>query len=212
MTDYGCKVCRVLDERELEGYDETLLDRWLADGPGRMGYRALARWLNTTMLRREMDMAGLTTLGDEAASKYDRLTADDDTVSAEVRSSLRTDGVPIDELEADFVSYGVVRTHLTECLGAERDPEPDSDWERDALSITRQHAETKAAEAIRSLENKGELEAVGDISVNVTFELECAETHRTVALERALRRGYISRPESDSADLEASVSTGGDGS
>lgn len=222
MTDHGCKVCRVLADRGLAGYDEKLLDRWLADGSRRMGYRSLAKWLNVTMLRREMDMAGISTLGDEAASKYERLTGAD-AVADEVRSALRTEGVPIDGLEADFVSYGVVRTHLVDCLGAEREPDGDGDWEREALEITREHAQRKAGEAIRSLVNKGELRSRGDLNVLVTLEVECEESHRKIPVERALRRGYVSDPETDDgveetdaddadgAGVSPEPATGGDG-
>lgn len=203
MIGNGCKVCRVLDERDMGGYDERLAERWRAEGPNRMGYRALATWLNTTMLRREMDAAGLSTLGDEAESRYERLTTEDETVASEVRSTFRTEGVPIDDLVDDFVSYGVVRTHLLECLDLDRPEQSPSDWEKDALSITRQHAESKASEAVTSLVNKGAIRAAGSIDVSVSIELECTETHQKVPLERALRRGYVSRPEATAASPDA---------
>jgi hypothetical protein len=65
MSEYGCKVCRVLDEYGMERYEEQLLEQWQADPPNRKGYRQLAEWFNTLMLRREMDRAGLSTLGGE---------------------------------------------------------------------------------------------------------------------------------------------------
>jgi len=73
MSEYGCKVCRVLDEYDMERYEEQLLEQWQADSSQRKGYRKLSEWFNTLMLRREMDRAGLSTLGDEAESKYERL-------------------------------------------------------------------------------------------------------------------------------------------
>jgi len=77
MDEHGCKVCRVLDERNMERYGSQLVERWQDDRPQRMGYRKLARWLNVTILRREMDRAGLSTLGNEATSKYERLRGDE---------------------------------------------------------------------------------------------------------------------------------------
>ncbi|WP_336000754.1 rod-determining factor RdfA [Halorientalis halophila] len=192
MTEYGCKVCRILDERDMERYERRLVDQWQADAAQRKGYRQLAEWLNTMMLRREMDRAGLSTLGNEPESKYERLTGDDETVAAEVRRDLRGEGIDVDELDADFVSYGVVRTHLTDCLGLERDVEA-TDWEADAIEYTREHATGKLEDAVRSLVSKGNLAACGDVEVHVSFEVECEECHTQVPVERALRRGYITR-------------------
>jgi len=83
MSEYGCKVCRVLDEYDMERYEEQLLEQWQADSSQRKGYRKLSEWFNTLMLRREMDRAGLSTLGDEAESKYERLQSDE-AIAAEV--------------------------------------------------------------------------------------------------------------------------------
>ena len=105
------------------------------DPPQRKGYRQLAEWFNTLMLRREMDRAGLSTLGDEAESKYDRLRSDE-AIAEEVAMELANAGVPIDRLRDDFVSYGVIRTRLKECLDS--DVELSSgNWEEEAIEITR---------------------------------------------------------------------------
>jgi hypothetical protein len=113
MSDDGCKVCRVLERWGMERYDDRMVEQWRGPPEERLGYRKLAEWLNVTMLERGMDRSGMNTLGEEAESKYRRLTGDDETTAREVREDLRERGVPIDDLLADFVSYGVVRTHLT---------------------------------------------------------------------------------------------------
>lgn len=193
MSDHGCKVCRVLDEYGMEGYENRLLEQWQADPPQRKGYRRLAEWFNTLMLRREMDRAGLSTLGDEAESKYERLRSDE-PIAEEVATELENKGVPIDRLRDDFVSYGVIRTHLKECLDS--DVELSSgEWERDAIEISRNHATTKITEAVRSLRNKGQLAAGGDVSVSVSVELECENCHASVPVDRAIRREYVCRCE-----------------
>lgn len=193
MSEYGCKVCRVLDEYGMERYEEQLLEQWQADPPQRKGYRQLTEWFNTLMLRREMDRAGLSTLGDEAESKYERLRSDE-PIAEEVATELAKAGLPIDRLRDDFVSYGVIRTHLKECLDS--DVELSSgDWERDAIEISRDHAKSKITEAVRSLRNKGELTAGGDVTVSVSVEVECENCHARVPADRAIRRGYVCRCE-----------------
>jgi hypothetical protein len=112
------------------------------------------------------------------------------TVAEEVATELGNAGVPIADLRDDFVSYGVVRTHLKECLGADVDL-PSGDWEREALEISRSHAATKVEEAVRSLRNKGRLAAGGDVDVSVTVELECERCHTRVPAARAVRREYV---------------------
>lgn len=189
MSTYGCKVCRVLDEYGMERYEEQLLEQWQADTSQRKGYRQLAEWFNTLMLRREMDRAGLSTLGDEAESKYERLQSDE-AIAEEVATELANAGVPIERLRADFVSYGVIRTHLKECL--ESDVNLSSgEWEQKAIEISQDHASTKITEAVRSLRNKERLTAGGDVTVSVTAELECENCHARVPADRAIRRGYV---------------------
>lgn len=192
MTAGGCKVCRVTEKWGVTSADEELLARWRGEGCDRQGYRKLAEWLNVSLLRREMNRTGLATIGGEARSRYRRLEDESETAE-EVRELLRTSGVPIDELERDFVSYGVVRKHLMECLEAERDESGGGDaaWAPDALAYTQRHAASKAADAVRALVNAGRLEAVDQPAVTVTVELTCPSCSRTVPVEEALERGRL---------------------
>ena len=188
MTDYGCKVCRVLDERGLNRLDEELVARWHGESSERMGYRRLADWLNTTLLRREMERAGVPTGGDEARSRYDRLRGDDDTADA-VGDLLRREGVTVDSVREDFVSYSVVRTHLRDCLGEERDSSPPADWETDRLEGLQAYTTDEAADAIRSLVNKGALSAGGEIEPVVSIRVTCSACGVTVPVDDALAAG-----------------------
>jgi hypothetical protein len=184
-----CKVCRVLAKYGNEGYDERLLSQWTAPRPERKGYRQLARWLNVDLLRQRMDGVGMNTLGGEVESKYDRLRAED-TTAAELERQLAAAGIDVEELTDDFVSYGVVRRHILECLDASRE-ETSTEWEPRAIDIATDRAETKVGEAVRSLLNKGDLEGGDEVTVHVETELECERCHTRVPLARALRRGSV---------------------
>lgn len=190
MSEYGCKVCRVLDERDIDRLDRRLVERWRGDDGERLGYRRLATWLNVTLVRREMERAGLPTVGNEARSRYDRLTGDDPDVRAEVRRLLRTAGVPVEGLERDFVSYGVVRTHLRECLDAERDPDEPADWEADAVAYAREEATERVGAAVRSLARKDRL-SVGDPAVSVTVRVRCGRCGASRPASDAVRSGVV---------------------
>lgn len=197
MTEHGCKLCRIIAEREMGDYEQRLVDHWYGETGQRKGYRKLAEWFNVTLLRREMDKAGLSTLGDEAESKYKRLQRGD-AVAEEVRQILRRNGLPVERIKSDFVSYGVVRTHLTECLDEEYQHER-TDWERDAIERAKSHATTKITEAVQAAVSNGKLNAVGDVSVDMSVDLECEETHVSVPVDQALRRGYVSNPDADNS-------------
>lgn len=170
-TEYGCKVCRVLAERGLEDYGRRLLAQWRGEDGDRKGYRQLSRWLNVSLLRREMEAAGLSTLGDEPASKYDRLRSDDH--ADEVATLLEREGIDVGRLRSDFVSYGVVRTHILDCLDEEYEPTPQSGWETDTIEIARDHAATKIGEAVSALAGKDEIGVGNDVTVHQDIEVEC---------------------------------------
>lgn len=187
-ASYGCKVCRVLSERDLEHYDERLLSEWR--GEERKGYRQLARWLNVTLLRREMDRAGVSTLGNEAESKYERLQGDGATAD-EVTDILKREGIGIESLQNDFVSYGVIRTHIKDCLGAEFEPRESAEWEQESIEIATSHARDKIDSAVQSMVNKGKLSAGSDVTLHLDIELECEECRTRIPLRRAERRGTV---------------------
>lgn len=190
MTEHGCKVCRVLAERDLEHLNSELVARWHGEAGERMGYRRLADWLNRAFLRTEMEIVGMPTAGGEVRSRYERLVGDDaaadDEEAAEIRRLLTRGGVAVDDLLDDFVSYSVVRTHLTECLGESREPSPAIDWEEDQLAQLEEYASAEAADAVRSLVNKGKLTAGGQVEANVSVAVTCSACGVAVPFEEAL--------------------------
>lgn len=193
MTEHGCKVCRVLAERDLEHLDSELVAHWHGETGERMGYRRLADWLNAQFLRTEMEIVGMPTTGGEVRSRYERLVggdnAADDDEAAEMRRLLTRGGVAVDDLLDDFVSYSVVRTHLTECLGESRDPSSAFDWEEDQIAKLEAYASGEAAEAVRSLINKEELTAGGEVEATVSVAVTCSACGVSVAFEEALEAG-----------------------
>lgn len=192
MSEYGCKVCRVLSERDLDHLDDELVARWQGDGYERMGYRRLATWLNVSLLRREMDRAGVPTIGGEARSRYERLTDEDPRTAAEVHDLLRTAGIPVDDLERDFVSYGVVRTHLLECLDLEIDQEhSNGDWGADTLAYLREDATEKATDAVRSLVRNDRVAVGAGPTVSISIDLECEQCGAVRPASEALNAGAV---------------------
>lgn len=189
MTEHGCKVCRVVEEHGLARFDEELSMRWHGESGERMGYRRLADWLNTMLLRREMERVGMPTGGGEAASRYERLVDSDDHTTGEVHRLLDRGGVAVDELLDDFVSYSVVRTHLLDCLDEDRTVSSPSNWETTRLEQLQAYATEEAGDAVRSLVNKEQLTAGGTVEPSVSVTLHCSACDAAVPFDEAIAAG-----------------------
>jgi hypothetical protein len=90
---------------------------------------------------------------------------------------LQKQGIDVDQLQSDFVSYGTVRRHLKNCLGVEREsPEADDPAETGAQRIAALQNRTVAVteNTLSQLASAGEL-AAGDIDVFVDITVSCSE-------------------------------------
>ena len=207
MSEDGCKVCRLRREYDLERLDETLLERWQRP-KDRQGYRQLATYVNATLLEYELERAGVYTLEPAAIALYERLVDGD----AEIMRKLRLEEVPLDRLERDFVSYGVIRTHLTECLGAEwSGTERTTEWERETLETVVPRLVDRSTDAIRSLVERGEIDVPETVEVAVETTVRCPTCDETAAVEALLEGGPLcdcSSSERESAATATDEPTG----
>lgn len=195
-----CKVDRIIDRYALaeadpqhDCIDDGLLDRWLGEsGHTSMGYRSLTEWFNKRVLRRAFDQNGRDTLASRIDHEYTALTGEDDLLRQDVLESLEADGIDARALRDDFVSWGTMRTHLTECLdGDKQTDEADSDWERDTVAMAKSFATEKTESALSSLATKGKLDGVDSSSVAVQIQLHCDHCPTRVPFEVALEQGYV---------------------
>lgn len=110
------KVLRLLTKYNLGEIGDQLVDRWTASGDDRMSLRALAEYFNHAILRAAMAESGLQPLDGEVANTYRLLTDDEVTEADRMRAQrrLEREGVDVDELRRDFVTYQAIRTYLTE--------------------------------------------------------------------------------------------------
>lgn len=124
------KVARLINEYGLEtSFGEELEMRWTSEGNDRLSLRALADLFNRQLLETVIDDTGMTGVEGEVENLY-RLLADDDVSSGmrtEAQSRLERNGVNVDQLERDFVTYQAIRSYLTEFRGAEYKGTTDAD-------------------------------------------------------------------------------------
>ncbi|MFC7232305.1 rod-determining factor RdfA [Saliphagus sp. GCM10025308] len=143
-----------------------------------------------TRLRRPRPRDG----GSRLDREYDALTGDDELYAEEVRDSLRSEGVAVDELQQSFVSWSTMQRHLNDCLEAEKERQrARTDWERNSVDIARDQLESKVDDALRSLSSKEEIQQGERAAVSVSIELECPECPIRVPLTEAIDRGYVCR-------------------
>ena len=195
-----CKVDRALDEYDLDtvvaGHDtvdEYLLVRWNGtDGRSAEGYRPLTDWFNKRLLKSVFDENGRDATGTRLQSEYEALTGDDELVREEVTDDLRMDGIGVDEVLDDMISWSTMRHHMKSCLEGEKDrPDPTSEWERRSVDIARNQTEEKVADALSSLDSKGRLPGGSAADTSVQVQLQCPVCHVRVPFEEALSRGYV---------------------
>lgn len=195
-----CKVDRALEKYDLDtvvtGYDTTneyLLARWNGtDGRSPNGYRPLTDWFNKRLLKAIYDENGRDATGTRLQSEYDALTGDDELVREEVADDLRMDGIDVDGVLGDMISWSTMRHHMKSCLEGEKDrPDSTSEWERRSVDIARNQTREKVADALSSLDSKGRLPGGSQADTSIQVQLQCPVCHVRVPFDEALSRGYV---------------------
>jgi len=130
------KVVRLIDEYDLQGLGAELEQQWTAE-EDRKSLRELARDFNWQLLEQALEEANVKYLDGEIENTY-RLLTDDEVSSAEstrVKRRLERDGVDIDALENDFVTYQAIRSYLKDHRGAEYTSDETDPLEREATNV-----------------------------------------------------------------------------
>jgi len=122
------KVARLIEQYGLQGIGPQLEELWTTDDPDRRrSLRSLADFFNRQLLKQEMEQADMQTLDGEIENTFRLLT--DDSVSranqTRVRRRLEREGIDVDQLKNDFVSYQSMRTYLTKYRDATYDNDTD---------------------------------------------------------------------------------------
>jgi hypothetical protein len=181
------KVGRLIEEYDLSGMDERLIDSWTGEGEQRRSLRELAAEFNRELLRAAMAEAGTSTLDGEVANTYRLLTAEDVStgVRTQAESSLQRSGIDPEALRGDFVSHQAIHTYLTKDRGVERQSEPTTHDRVERTESTIQRLTSRlvavAEKRLRSLRDAGTI-TLGTASVLVDVRVICEDcgTHTDV--------------------------------
>ncbi|MFC7021060.1 MULTISPECIES: rod-determining factor RdfA [Haloarcula] len=173
------KVARLIDGYDLDGLGAELEARWTGTGEERMSLRDLATLFNKRLLEQRLLDAGMSALETNVDMTYRNLTDEEVStgVQTDTRSRLERNGVDVDELLSDFVTYQAIRSYLKEWRGAAYEgPSDDEKIQKDLESIQRLMTRTMSVteERIEKLRNSGRFD-LGEFEVFLDAQVLCQE-------------------------------------
>jgi hypothetical protein len=188
------KVARLIDEYDLgASFGDRLEARWTDEGDARLSLRDLADLFNQRLLAAALERAGASTIDGEAENLY-RLLTDDDVSSGmrtEARARLDREGVDVDALERDFVTYQAIRSYLVEYRDAEYVETTDADRVEKVADTVR-----RLQSRIRSI-TEGSLDrlrstdrlTLGTFRLFVDVDVLCEDCGAQYGVDELLERG-----------------------
>ncbi|MFC6764195.1 rod-determining factor RdfA [Natrinema soli] len=152
------KVERNIEKYGLDGLNKELHRRYQEGA----SLRDLATVINKRVLETALQDANATVVGD-VESIYEALRGNEVSVGrrAAVSSQLKQQGVPMDEVEDDFMSHQTVRDHLQTCLDrdtARRSRVTRSDA-KDTIEWARSRCTAVIERTLTRLHDAGQLQA-----------------------------------------------------
>ena len=187
------KVARLLEEYDIEGLGAELEARWTADGDQRMSLRDLADSFNKRLLEVQLRVAGLDALEQDVQRTYRNLTGEDVTVGVQTdtRTRLEQNGIDVEALERDFVTYQAIRSYLTEFRDAAYEgPADEEKIQADQETIQRLASRTLSVteDRLQTLRETDRLD-VGEFEVLLDLQVVCQSCGTQYAVDQLLEEG-----------------------
>ena len=185
------KVARLINEYDLQGLGAKLEQLWTAE-EDRKSLRTLAGYFNQQLLQRALEEANIQYLDGEAENTY-RLLTDDEVSSAEstrVQRRLERDGVDVDALENDFVTYQAIRSYLKDNRGAEYTPAETDPLEREVTNVQKLRGRMVSVTEgkLEQLRNSDEL-TLGEFRTLANIRVVCEDCNTQYDVLNLLSRG-----------------------
>lgn len=186
------KIERVAEEYALAGIEDELVEL-STRAEDSFSLRDLATYFNEEVLRAAMADADLNPLEGEAENTYRLLTeaSVSSGVRTETRKKLERNGIDVDQLEADFVTYQAVRTYLRNARGVEYDRQTNEERiETVAESVARleNRTTTVTEEKLDQLRRTDRI-ALGEFRVLLDLRVFCEDCGTQYEVAELLDRG-----------------------
>lgn len=174
----GCKVDRVQDEYDLYQLNERIKHRYQQRDHG---VRRLETFINQQVLRRAMEKAGMNVI-DSEEENYHRLLTNDDVLDSDRRqakSELRSQGVDVERVQADWVSYRTVHKHLNECLGIDTSKDYTPDIDEDQKRVKKMQSRfTNVVEGTLDRLSREDAAHIEDPTASISIKVRCGKCNR----------------------------------
>jgi hypothetical protein len=201
-SDRRYKVARVANERGLADVENELVERWTtADDPASL--RDLETYFNERVLETAVKDAGMNVLDGEVENLYRLLTSEDVSrgVQTETKKKLERNGIDVDQLKSDFVTYQAVRTYLKEGRDVERERSTDAERiEAAGASIAQlqQRSVAVTEKKLSQLDRTGRID-LGDFRVLLDVRVFCEDCGNQYEVRELLDRGGCRCDDRESA-------------
>jgi hypothetical protein len=188
------KVDTLIGEYGLDGLGDELKFLWTAENPNEhRSLRELADYFSRAILEAVLGETDLQPVKGEVENIYRLITADDVSAAdrTRIRRRLEREGIDVDELRSDFVSYQAVRTYLREYKNAEYQPGETDRVKSTGETLQRFQSRT-ATVAEDKLEQLSEDDiTLGDARVTVDIRVYCHGCDRQYGVGTLLDRGAV---------------------
>lgn len=180
------KVERLLDEYELTGLGDELVESWTAEGDERKSLRQLATEFNVALVDAALERENVSHFDTDGQAIYEALADEDgERDRATVETRLERAGIDVEELERDFVTYQAIRSYVKDVRDAEYETATDEEHiEKQKNTIQRlvSRATSVTEEKLTRLRNTDRI-SLGDFRLIIDFQVYCrdCETQKTVA-------------------------------
>jgi hypothetical protein len=197
----NCKLGRVADTYDLAELDTDLIAYWTGENGEQYSTRSLATVVNKRVLEAALNDANVSFKEGEIENTY-RLLTDDDVSSGtrvETRTELERDGVPVDQVESDFVSHQTVYNHLTDCLDTTLDSPSDEERltnSQEKLGALQSRTAAVTTDTIEQLDRNGIVD-IGEFNVVISATVTCEDCYQQYTVQEFLEKGTC-----DCADTE----------
>lgn len=187
------KVARLIREYGLDGFGAEMEAYWTGDGVERRSLRDLADTFNRRLLERTLLDAGVTALEGEIDEYYTILRGEEvsEAVRIETENRLEAEGVDIEELKSDFVTYQAIRSYLREHRGAEyeeRSDEQQIESDRETIERLVNRTIQVTEKTLRRLRDTGRID-LGEFRLLLEPRVLCQDCGSQYTVRELLDRG-----------------------
>lgn len=173
------KIQRLIENYDLQGIGEEMEHLWTAENSEeRKSLRDLATHVNQELLRQALGESDIATLEGEVENIY-RLLTDDEVSSADrtrAQRRLEREGIDVEQLRSDFVTYQSVRRYLKTHRNVEYTKEEAHRTEKTLNSVQRLRSRllTVVENRLESLHTAEEI-SLGEFRVFIDLRIVCED-------------------------------------